>query len=30
VPDGGFTLWLNEYAANRSGEFSAPVEVALP
>ncbi|MGH2401235.1 MAG: hypothetical protein ACRDE6_00870 [Candidatus Limnocylindria bacterium] len=29
VPD-GFTLWLNEYAASRSGEFSAPLEVDLP
>lgn len=29
VPD-GFTLWLNEYAASRGGEFSAPLEVDLP
>lgn len=28
---GGFTLWLNEFAADRAdGEFSAPVEVELP
>lgn len=27
---GGFTLWLNEYAASRGGDFSAPVEVAFP
>ncbi len=26
----GFTLWLNEYSADRGGEFSAPLEVALP
>lgn len=30
LPDGGFTLWLNEYAADRGGDFSAPLEVELP
>ncbi|MDQ4034901.1 MAG: hypothetical protein M3153_03140 [Chloroflexota bacterium] len=29
VPD-GFTLWLNEYAASRGGDFSDPLDVALP
>ena len=30
VPDDGFTLWLNEYAASRGGEFSAALDAELP